>query len=243
MSPPGAEALLRIWEEQYPAHPIQRALALLEAAWPEFGGAWALAPVGQRDAGLLRLYELLFGSGLQTVTHCPSCGERLESSFAAADLGAHTPEQLPGAVWHTLREGDFEIDFRLPSSEDLLTLRPVRSDAAARLLQRCIGRIGREGEKLPVTQVPARVLNRLRQEMAQRDPVADLRMALICPACAHEWEMGFDIVSYLWDELEDWAQRALAEVHLLASAYGWSERDILALSPTRRKCYLDMVQA
>jgi hypothetical protein len=33
------------------------------------------------------------------------------------------------------------------------------------------------------------------------------------------------------------------DVHALASAYGWSEREILALSDTRRRLYLEMVSA
>jgi hypothetical protein len=30
-------------------------------------------------------------------------------------------------------------------------------------------------------------------------------------------------------------------VHVIASAYGWSERDILAMSAARRRLYLDVI--
>jgi hypothetical protein len=50
-------------------------------------------------------------------------------------------------------------------------------------------------------------------------------------------------VSYLWSELEEWAHRVLVDIHTLAGAYGWSERQILALSPVRRQLYVDMVRA
>ena len=244
MDLPGAELLLRVWEEQYAAHPIRRALALLDAGWPNAGaGAWSRAPVGERDAALLLLYERLFGAQLQTVTHCPRCSERLESSFSPAAVGARVPSLPPAPAWFTLHERDYEIEFRLPDSEDLLTVARAAADALPQLLQRCIGRVSREGERLDAEKLPPAVMRRLQEEMAQRDPAADIRISLSCPACAHEWELGFDIVAHLWDELEDWAQRAVAEVHVLAGAYGWSERDILALSPTRRRCYLDMVQA
>lgn len=244
MNPPGAEALLRIWEEQYAAHPIRRALALLEAGWPEAGaGGWARVPVGERDAGLLLLYERLFGGPLRTVTHCPGCGARLESEFSPAQVGARPPVLAAGPAWFTLRERDFEIEFRLPSSEDLLAL-PLTSDAAAgELLRRCIGKACVQGREVAAGQVPGPVAKCVIGAMAQHDPAADIQIGLHCPACSRQWELGFDIVSYFWDELEDWAQRVMAEVHALASAYGWSEREILALSPTRRKCYLEMVQA
>ena len=39
-----------------------------------------------------------------------------------------------------------------------------------------------------------------------------------------------------------WAVRLLGEVHELASAYGWREHDVLALSPWRRQAYLQMVR-
>jgi hypothetical protein len=86
-------------------------------------------------------------------------------------------------------------------------------------------------------------MTRLADDMRQRDPGAEVRMALSCPICGHAWSATFDIVSYLWSEIEDWAQRLLADVCVLATACGWSERDILGLSPTRRQIYLDMVQA
>ena len=47
-------------------------------------------------------------------------------------------------------------------------------------------------------------------------------------------------MSFLWTEIEAWAWRMLSDVHTLARAYGWGERDILALSPTRRQFYLEM---
>ena len=61
-----------------------------------------------------------------------------------------------------------------------------------------------------------------------------------CPACGHDASITFDVVSYLWNEIDEWAKRVLVEVHVLAAAYGWSERDVLALSPRRRRLYLEM---
>ena len=77
--------------------------------------------------------------------------------------------------------------------------------------------------------------------MAQADPQADVQLALSCPACSHQWQSVFDIVSFFWSEMNAWAYRILREVHILASAYGWREADILAMSPYRRQLYLKMV--
>ena len=77
--------------------------------------------------------------------------------------------------------------------------------------------------------------------MAEADPQADIQLALSCPACGHQWLSTFDIVSFFWSEINAWAYRILREVHILASAYGWREADILAMSPYRRQLYLEMV--
>ena len=73
------------------------------------------------------------------------------------------------------------------------------------------------------------------------DPQAHIEMAMRCPECALDWTAPFDVVSFLWQELDTWAARTLREVHVLASAYGWSEHDILEISPMRRRRYLELV--
>jgi hypothetical protein len=77
--------------------------------------------------------------------------------------------------------------------------------------------------------------------MAEADPQANVQLAITCPVCSKHWQAGFDIVSFFWNEIDAWAHRLLQEVHTLASAYGWREADILAMSPWRRQCYLAMI--
>jgi hypothetical protein len=77
--------------------------------------------------------------------------------------------------------------------------------------------------------------------MAKADPLADIQLALSCPFCGLGWKAAFDIVSFLWREIESLAGRLLRDVHTLAFAYGWHERDILALSPMRRQFYLALI--
>jgi hypothetical protein len=62
-----------------------------------------------------------------------------------------------------------------------------------------------------------------------------------CPHCGRAWSAFLDVASFVWREVETWAQRTLQEIHLLARAYGWREIDILTLTPTRRQAYLQMV--
>jgi hypothetical protein len=48
-------------------------------------------------------------------------------------------------------------------------------------------------------------------------------------------------VTFFWSEISAEARRLLLEVHNLASAYGWSESDILSMSALRRRYYLEMI--
>ncbi len=91
--------------------------------------------------------------------------------------------------------------------------------------------------------LPAEVAEAVAQRMAEADPQADPQLAMHCPSCGHAWSAGLDIAAYLWAEVDAWARRTLREVHALASAYGWSEGEILALSAARRQAYLDLIGA
>ena len=79
--------------------------------------------------------------------------------------------------------------------------------------------------------------------MEQADPQANIQLSLQCPACRQESQVTFDIVTYFWNEINAWAHGVLRDVHILATAYGWRESDILSLSPWRRQLYLEMITA
>ena len=91
--------------------------------------------------------------------------------------------------------------------------------------------------------VPDPVVEAVQTAMAEADPLADLQLALTCPACGHAWRSPFDPAAFFWGEIEAWLPRVLREVHLLASAYGWSEREILGMDAWRRSQYLRLVGA
>lgn len=242
-----SQALLAVWESHHRAHPVERALALLDAAWPEVGvGNWARAPIGQRDCSLLGLHESLFGDELATTTRCPCCAERLESTFRTGDVRVRALAAPVAAPPCRLREQDYEIDYRLPTSADLLEVITAGLDtetAGRELLRRCILGAQHAERSIDPAELPAPILACLGEQMNREDPEAEIGLRLTCPSCGHLWRARFDIVSYLWSELDEWARRVLVDIHTLAAAYGWSEHQILALSPFRRQLYVDMVCA
>jgi hypothetical protein len=232
MRPLSAITMLDVWDRARGVSVPRRALALLDAASPETPyHELAALPVGERDARLLALREWAFGADMRALANCPECNEAVEIALRADQMRAG---ETHGSGFEIEIDGRM-IAARAPSAGDLVELEDVRDAACAErvLLERCIGR--------SADDLPEGVAESISRRMAECDPRANIELALECPACGRAWVALFDVVSFFWREIEAWARRVLGQVHTLASAYGWTEREILALSPSRRECYLRMV--
>jgi hypothetical protein len=218
-------------------------LLLLAAANPDRSyEALARLSLGQRDTQLVMLREWLFGPQLISVATCPNCGERLQLTLSSRDLYAVAYEEAESIA---LTVADYDVRYRLPDSTDLLALAQAETVLAGRsmLLQRCLQSVTYAGQAQPIELMPDPVIEALVAHMAQADPHADVQLDLNCPTCQHHWLAAFDAVAFFWKDIDDWARRILNDIHVIASAYGWSEAAILALSPARRQMYLDLIEA
>ncbi|AWI80698.1 MAG: hypothetical protein CVU19_02755 [Betaproteobacteria bacterium HGW-Betaproteobacteria-13] len=231
MRPLSASQLLSLWDAGQRRHPIDRALLALALALPEEAPeGLADHPVGWREARLLALRNLTFGTQLDGYDACPRCGAMMEFSVDGNALLAELPLPAQDAV--------IELDggkWRLPSSRDqALALEADNPEAVARaLLERCHV----DGNE-PVS--PAQIAS-LETLMEALDPAANIRLGMHCSDCGQHWDALLDVGNWFWDELGACARELLHTVHRLARAYGWPEADILALSPARRAAYLDLV--
>lgn len=236
-----APELLDVWERGRLQGPVARALTVLASACPEASaGELANLSIGRRDADLLTLREQTFGSDMAGVAACPQCHEQLELSFSVEQIRLDSTAQS-GEAFALTAEG-YDLQARPPNSLDLEAI-DEQSDASLRrnlLLERCLIAAYHEGKPVPAGELPAGVFQAVEEGMAQADPQGDIRLAISCPSCDHRWQGDFEISSFFWSEIEAWAARILHEVHILASAYGWREYDILALTPRRRQIYLEM---
>ncbi|MGA8572456.1 MAG: hypothetical protein ACLP7A_05330 [Desulfobaccales bacterium] len=224
---------LHLWERGSRLHPLDQALLALGAALPEVPSqVLADWPLGRRNAALAELLRICFGAALRSWVACPQCRERLEFELdaqllASGDAADQQPVMVKGR------------EFRLPSSRDLAAI-AHESDprrASLRLLQIC------SADTVDAADWPEAELDEVGEQLAQADPLAETRLTLRCTTCGHAWEEPLDLGSYVWMEIEARARRLLWEIHALASAYGWSEAEILGLSEQRRTLYLEMVQA
>jgi hypothetical protein len=128
------------------------------------------------------------------------------------------------------------IRCRLLDSSDLQAASRCRDVASARalLLARCV-------LDADAAALPPDVVERIAAALEAADPLAETLLDLHCPACEGEWQIAFDIAAFLQSEVDLQARRLLGEVHVLARGYGWSEADILAMSPRRRRDYLELL--
>ena len=236
-----AHDVLKVWERGLHAGPVQRAMQLLSMRFPgQSIDDLGRLSIGQRDAALLDLRLATFGRHLNGKIACPNCGEVLELELDVNQL--RTPAAVAPADTIVVEVADHKLQMRLPNSFDLAEAAEQTSVDGGRqkLLERCIVSASRAGGE-PATDFPEEVVAAAMARMAEADPQADLKLNVTCCACNKKWEAVFDIVSFLWTEVEAWAGKLIHEVHTLASAYGWSEREILSLSPVRRQMYLEMV--
>lgn len=237
MRPLTPQDILGLWDRGSRLHPVERALSMLAAGCPEASmRELARLPLDERDHLLLELRVLTFGPRLQAVVGCPVCSEWLELELPTAAL-LQAPTSLTAGAEVELHVDGVPVRARVPNSEDLLAAwagAGGQLDAVARLLERCVAADG----ELSLEQ-----RQRALDELAERLPHVEVAFELACTACGHEFREPFEAGEYLWTEIRAQARRLLLDVHVLASAYGWRETDVLAMSSTRRQAYLSMVGA
>jgi len=114
---------------------------------------------------------------------------------------------------------------------------PDETVAARRLLQQCAE------DELPESAWNEKQIEIVGESMAATDPLAEIRLSFDCPSCGAHFEESLDLPSFIWEEVEARGKQLLMQVHTLASTYGWSQAEILSLSPGRRDFYMEMVRA
>lgn len=200
--------------------------------------AWEGLPAADLGAIALTIRQAWLGDWISTDARCPepACEERMDVAFAiSAYIAHHRPRRFPG-VRAGQDHGWFElagasVTFRLPTIGDLL-LAAASADPELSLRERCVH---------PAT-VPAAAARRVSRAMAALAPAVGGAVAACCPACGGSGSLNFDPVTYSLTEMRDAAGSLFEDVHLLASAFGWTEGDILALPRGRRARYAERIR-
>jgi hypothetical protein len=237
-----APDIIELWETAYRFHPIDQALSMLQQAMPECQrDELAAMPLGQRDAHLLALRQATFGDALPGKIRCTQCHEEVEFELSCAALADDATKPQHKCV---SRDG-YSVTVRPLNSIDLAAAAMAHSLDHARelLLHRCVVEAQFQNQNIDIETLPLAIAEGITETALAADPQAEKLVDFYCPACHHPLQSQLDIGHILWHEISARAHRLLMEIHQLAKAYGWTETEILRLSPARRAAYLQMVAA
>lgn len=246
MKSPSAEQLLLVWEHGNNYSLLHKTLLLLEMVYPESEPQEiAELSIGERDTRLIRLRNSIFGSSLHNTIDCPKCNSKMEWDMNLQDFIILPTGNPENSAEHELNLDSFQIRFRLPNSRDILGLLSESGEELKTnsLLEQCILEIKQTKGKMKTKTIPENVINALSEKITELDPAAEIKMNIVCPGCSYQWEATFDIMSYLWAEIDSWAHRTFQEIYILASTFGWSEKDILNMDAGRRQLYIEMIRS
>jgi hypothetical protein len=226
-----AATLLHMWEQASHCEPQARALRLLAWALPGHDvDQLSELDVGERDWYLLQLRRRLFGTRVSAHGQCAHCGTEVEVEFDASQVQGDLP--LPPAPFYVDGEGR---RFRLPRCGDLVAITgsPDADSAECELFRRCA---------IVPEHAQAADFDEIDRGLGGLAAQRQLHIELACDTCRGKWTLAFDPGAFLWEEIQAQARTLLDDVHRLASAYGWSERAVLAMNEARRAAYLERLQ-
>jgi hypothetical protein len=228
--------------EQPPAPPVVRATELLLRCIQSMEGldevdreAVERLVMGDREALLWQLRRLTLGERLQATLTCPApgCSAPMDLELSISDL-LQSPYPDASPNYETEYQGR-RLRFRLPTGADLTALCDESdSERAVQLLLRACLEDGVAADGSEQLETVADLVEAL-------DPQAELRMEVRCPECGESFTTLLDATRFLLQEIAQHADDLYRQIHSLALHYHWSEAEILALSPIKRRRYLELL--
>ena len=210
---------------------------LARCAAPPDAGHWWAQPVSARTAALLRVLEASDGaSALSLVAHCGACGEALEFELPLAALGA--TEASSSRPLRVTLPGRPALSLRRPTGEDLRAWRHAGWTSRPDAVHRMIDALRIAGPLPTADDEPA-----LAAALAEQDPLVAFAVDCRCPHCDAAQSVSVDLEGIALSRLAVRQDALLLDVHRLASRYGWTEAEVLAVPATRRRRYLALIEA
>lgn len=227
--------------------PAARTTALLERCVTSVAGTRVTADdvreltAGDREALVLHVRRRTVGEELECLVACAACAAPIAVELAVGELLV-APSEHPSERYEVVigENGTTRaLRFRPPNGADQEIAGPVAASdldrAVALVLHRCVEGLA---EGSPVSADLTMVVS---AAMAKVDPQAEIVLDLECPDCGEPCSTVLDAADFFFRELGLREGAIFQEVHTLASRYGWSEADVLALPERRRRRYLELV--
>jgi hypothetical protein len=185
-----------------------------------------------RDRILAAIYQDLYGSKIESTVSCRHCREQFDVDFSLTTLLTQLHPGKTELPKNGLYETANGVVYRLPTGADeMKAILTEETDPAQALLAQCL-----------VDRADLAKADMVEEAMATLAPVMNLEMQAICPECAREQNVRFDMQTFLLVRLKKERPRLLYEIHRIASSYHWSQQEILQLPRTLRKQYVELIE-
>ena len=206
--------------------------------------AWSL-PLSMRIARLLRIVALTTGSGQLAAT--PTCTH----SDCRQPYEIALPVDALVGEWDKTASADHIVRFPLENSAALILRLPTGRDQAEwrrRHYADATAALNGIVQSLVVgpaesPRLSAEQLAPLAAIMEEADPLVAFTVHTTCPHCGRSGDIAVDLEAVALQELARFRRGVLADVHLFAAQYGWSESEVLAIPPRRRADYRKLIAA
>ncbi len=215
---------LTLWENGEGLSVLDRAVRMAAMAGGITTNSAADLTISDRDRLLLAALHRASSGAVPVIAPCPTCNMVNEADVVlAAMLRA---QDQPSAI---ARIGRRRAAVRPPSSRELAAA-IASGDLASLTARYC-----EPGDK----SLPPEAAQAVEAALERAFPLLNIMISMQCGGCGENFAQRFDPVPLLWAQVVTLAKRAIADVDLLARTYGWSETEVLALSPARRRLYCE----
>jgi hypothetical protein len=242
LSDPGR--LLAAWEQGASAPPAARGAAVVAATGLVSDESSVLdLPLAVCAALAVHAYVDSFGREVACAATCPGCAELFELVLDLRTLPAVpavpvVPEMAPAGVT-TVAVAGVAVTVRALSTRDLIDA-ATAEDPRALLLNRCLVAVDGGAGAAEAVETAGAVETAVEEAAERLAGAAGIVVRALCPGCGTEVRAGLDPGLLLWEQVTTAAERLLVEVAELAAAYGWTESEVLRLSPVRRAAYREL---
>jgi hypothetical protein len=194
--------------------------------------------VGARIAALVQLVSLTETSTSFTV------------SLRCSESGCQSPleVELPLDALQTAPGPSARFTIALPGGDDAVARVPVGADQRAWRAQAYASRDEAVKAMLESLVVEGQVsasdgaaVDAIAQALAEHDPLVAFAVSYECPVCGANRDHAIDLERLALDRLTQIRRTLINDVHVLASTYGWTESEVLAVPPERRALYRALI--
>jgi len=199
------------------------------------------ATLDRRARALLQIVRETQGDRLLWNARCANddCRHEMELALSVSQL-LSTPEPAEHFSW--LAEPGCELELRLPTGRDQIEWRESAADAEEesadlRMASSLVNRVNGQ-PRAPDWTLPQEWLPALDAVFREHDVLTAMELQILCPWCGRESALEPDVEALALSLLAAEKKRVLEEIHQLASAYHWTEVDVLALPRLRRSFYI-----